>query len=109
MVELKEKIDPNLRLRRIAAGSMLVGLFALALSVWTLFRSATSDNGRGVAVADTSLSAILTRGTLRAGYGGFPPYTVDDPRETNPTARIKGFSVDLIQEISRRAAPPLKV
>jgi ABC-type amino acid transport substrate-binding protein len=110
MAELKERIDATSSFKRMAFVAIIVALLALALAAWSWARShaAVGVNDRSGPV-DTSLSAILARGTLQVGYGGFPPYTFDDPKETDPAARIKGFSIDLIKEIAARTTPPLKV
>jgi len=46
---------------------------------------------------------------MRVGYGAFPPYTILDETERDPDKRLKGFSVDLVNEIAKRQSPPLKV
>lgn len=40
----------------------------------------------------------IEKGELRAGYGGYPPYTQEDPN----TKKVSGFSVDVIEEIGRQ-------
>jgi len=46
---------------------------------------------------------------MRVGYGGFPPYTIIDTQETDPSKKIKGFAADLVAEICQRSVPPMKV
>jgi cystine transport system substrate-binding protein len=57
----------------------------------------------------STLDRINHDGVLRVGYGVWPPYTDVDLNEADPQKQVKGFSVDLIDEIASRADPKLKV
>ena len=85
--------------------ALLVAIMALGL---VLVRQ---PSGTLAPAGDTPmrLERILTAGVVRVGYGGFPPYTVIDLNETDPQKRVTGFSVDLVNEIASRHAPPIRV
>src|SRR3712207_3163250 len=90
--------------------SLIVALLSLVLAGIALARGcrpATVGPSDGVAsTSDDSLSRFLEKGTIKAGYGGFPPYTVIDLNESDADKRVKGFSADLLREIARRHEPP---
>jgi ABC-type amino acid transport substrate-binding protein len=44
------------------------------------------------------IESIDKTGTLRAGYGVFPPFSQEDPR----TGQVSGVSIDIINEIARQ-------
>lgn len=52
---------------------------------------------------------IKKSGVIRVGYGGFPPYTIINVNESDPSKRVTGLSVDLVNDIAKRHSPPLKV
>jgi len=81
--------------------ALVVAIGALGV-VW--FRS---DGGQTIQPTPTrDVASFLEGNELHVGYGGFPPYTVvnvDDLQK--PT----GFSVALVEEMARRATPPIQV
>ena len=56
-----------------------------------------------------ALARVRRQGVLRVAYGGFPPYTIIDLNETDENKRVRGFAVDMIEEIAKRHEPPLKL
>ncbi len=84
----------------VAALSILIALFALLHRTTSSMQAATHD---------IALQRIKREGILRVGYAGFSPYTIIDPKETNPDKRVKGYAADLVDEIAARSVPKLKV
>lgn len=107
MSQLKEPL-PNTNIRLIRIALLFVGI-ATILSIVALLRSGHGVSGSPGDHQESRLQRISRTGVLRVGYGGFPPYTIIDPKETDPNKRVKGFSVDLVNEIAQRQTPPLKV
>ena len=64
-----------------------VGLIALAVPAWA------DDNGH------QAFHRVMDKGVLRCGYYVFPPVTYRDPN----TNELSGFTVDMMNEIGRRA------
>src|SRR5271154_3023129 len=87
----------------VATLSLVLALFNIVI-VWSVV-SRPAVNSRGSAQEQT-LQRIKREGTLRVGYGGFPPYTIVDPQETDANKRIKGFAADIVNEIAARSVPP---
>lgn len=86
--------------------ALAVAICALALAVWGAFR----PNAHGTLMGPASAMARVQRtGVLRVAYGGFPPYTIVDPKEPDANKRVSGFTVDMINEIANRSSPKLKV
>jgi ABC-type amino acid transport substrate-binding protein len=100
--------DCDARTKGLLWGIGAVAFVALILSIIALLRPMRSTQVKSPDRTD-ALSYIANEGILRVGYGGFPPYTVIDPKETDANKRVKGFSVDLVNEIARRNVPPLRV
>ena len=103
---------PNPRMQRLGWGIALLALVSLALSAVALSRSGsatTAASTRNDVAKAFRLQTIVKQGVIRVGYGGYPPYTISDPKETDPNKRVKGFSVDLVAEIAARSTPPLRV
>ena len=91
-----------------------IGVAALAIACLALILGAMAVLRRPVPPVTgpsgtDSLLRVTKSGVLRVGYGGFPPYTIIDPKETDPDHKVKGFSVDVVEELARRASPPLKI
>ncbi len=92
------------------AALVLAGI-SICLSLFILMRPAPAVNAptAGTQRAEGALERIKKTQTMRVGYGGFPPYTIVDPRESDPNKRVSGFTVDMVNEIAKRYVPPLKV
>lgn len=78
---------------------MALALVALVLAGVALLRpvQVALPEASQVATDKTSpLLAALDRGTIVVGYGGYPPYTIEDPA----TGNVSGLSVDLVNEIA---------
>jgi ABC-type amino acid transport substrate-binding protein len=86
--------------------TLAVAIVALVIGVVSLFRQSGSA---GPAGQETALARVHRTGVLRVAYGGFPPYTIVDPNQTDPNKRVSGFTVDMINEIAKRSTPALKV
>ena len=103
---------PDPRLAKSVRGAYGLGALALGLALIGLM-SGRGEKSPGRSAQPDAVVDPMVRvrrdGVLRAGYGGFPPYTVIDARETDPDKRVTGYSVDLVREIARRQTPPLKV
>lgn len=82
---------------------------ALALYAVIGTRPATGTAGTGGSARTSALDRIRAEGVLRAGYGGFPPYTIINLESKDPRKRVTGFAVDMVEEIARRHTPPLRV
>lgn len=85
---------------------------AIALAIGSLgytFFAAHQKLPSNMGKRETALERIKRTGVMRVGYGGFPPYTIVDPREPDPNKRVSGFTVDLVNEIASRMSPPVKL
>lgn len=108
MNELKHAIAQNSGARKISVIAMMFALLSLIVAV--LAYQGNRDTGENnLKNKDNYLAGIVRSGTLRVGYGVFPPYTMVDLNEKNENLRVKGFSVDIVNEIARRHSPPLRV
>jgi len=79
--------------------TLTVAIFALALAAVGLFLPRTARDGVGQVQPESTLQQVVSRGVLRVGYEGYPPYTVTDPA----TGRLSGYSVDLAEYIAQQA------
>lgn len=86
-----------------------IAVAALVLSLISVLIGLREDGGAAAIPQDTALATIRKQRTLRVGYGGFPPYVIIDTNETDRNKRVKGFAVDLVNEIAQRHDPPLQV
>lgn len=92
--------------------SLAIAGLALILSILSLIRVVpTSDSSEHIRPDEpiSALEQVRKTRVIRVGYGGFPPYTIIDPKEADPNNQVSGFVPDLINEIASRAEPPLKV
>lgn len=93
--------------RAIALAAIVISIVSLGGSIYSM------TNRGGAEVAMNRPASVMQRiestGVLRVGYGGFPPYTIVDPKEGDQNRRVKGFVVDMVNEIAARHSPPLKV
>lgn len=80
--------------------SFAMALVALVISGFALSRNFNQPSALSTVSSDPSmLSPILSdlaRGKLVVAYGGYPPYTQEDPK----TGTVTGLSVDLVNEIA---------
>lgn len=75
----------------------VVALAALGLAF--LAYSHQGSSGTQAAAARPGLVENIDRlKKIRAGYGVFPPYTMEDPK----TGKVSGISVDIVNEIGRQ-------
>lgn len=106
---MSQPLDPVARSNspRVAVfTAIVIALAALVLSIWQSTRASTTKAERP---ALTRWQSAKQAGILRVGYGGFPPYTIINPNEADPTKRVTGFCVDLVNAIAQRHVPALKV
>ncbi len=89
----------------ILAPLLVVAIFMLPFLTSCGNHRTVSQTG----AVDSALDRIKRDKVLRVGYGGFPPYTIIDTKETDSNKRVKGFAADLVNEIANRSVPKLKV
>jgi ABC-type amino acid transport substrate-binding protein len=89
---------------RVSAGlpiaSIVLATVALGLASFSVVHhtSVGVTSTTAITARASLLSTIEKNGTIRAGYGVFPPYTQEDPR----TGKVSGVSVDIVEEIARQ-------
>lgn len=109
MSPLTESVD-MINVRRSSKIGLWIAIIAVIAALIAIFITIRTKGATSVGVIQKSkITSIFQSGTLRVGYGGFPPYTIIDPKETDQNKRVSGFSVDLVNEIAARCTPPLKV
>lgn len=87
----------------LAAVALILALYAV------LHRTGDGIWGTASSSEANAMTRIRNEGVLRVGYGIWPPFSIVDEAEPDPTKKLKGFSVDLVNEIARRHSPPLRV
>jgi len=99
--------------RFVSYTALILACISVGVSIYSLTREPLPPSDPSTNVqhqpAQAALERIKKTGIMRVGYGGFPPYTIVDPKETDPNKRISGFAVDMVYEIAKRYSPPLKV
>ena len=75
---------------------VLLAALALTLAVTALLRVG-GEAANGGSERDGILGRIEKTGELHAGYGVYPPYTMEDPN----TGAVTGFSVEIMEQIGR--------
>jgi ABC-type amino acid transport substrate-binding protein len=106
MDKLNENISTN-KTKRNMKISVLVSVLAIIISI-TVYINLLQVKGRinnssnGVEKINAFTEIKKTK-VVRVGYGGFPPYTIINPNEKDPSKRVTGYSVDLINEIANLA------
>jgi L-cystine transport system substrate-binding protein len=110
MSELKHDIS-TIRTKRIQSWTLALAAIAIFLAAIAIIwkPAAPQQSGSGTVAQETALQRIERTGVMRVGYGGFPPYTIINLNNPDPNAQASGYSVDLVDEIAKRANPPLKV
>jgi polar amino acid transport system substrate-binding protein len=88
--------------------TLIIALISLLVSGF-LFMKSKNTTGTTKQQAETSMERIKRTGVLRVGYGGFPPYTIVDLNEKDPNKKVKGFCIDMVNEIASKCTPALKV
>jgi ABC-type amino acid transport substrate-binding protein len=89
-----------LQQRNVALGLWVTALAALLLSIYAAFLDNSGPGPDPAAAADQPglVRSLDEHRVLRVGYGGFPPYTMEDPR----TRQVSGVAVDIMNEIGRQ-------
>ncbi len=87
---------------------LTIAVLSLIISIWSAYFGERQEIKTG-AKQETTLERIKRTGVMRVGYGGFPPYTIVNPNETDPNRRVTGFAADMVNEIASRMEPPVKV
>lgn len=78
--------------------AIILAIVAILLAGWAVVRP-VSPGGGAFALNPSTASPLLKAmdtGTLVVGYGGYPPYTIEDPN----TGKVTGLSVDLVNGIA---------
>ena len=89
---------PDSRRRAFLGGAMAIGAFALA-------GCQKAAGAPGGSTAPAGLVANIDKfGKIRAGYGGFPPYTIEDPA----SGKVSGICIDIVNEIARQLGVPVE-
>jgi ABC-type amino acid transport substrate-binding protein len=86
--------------------AIALALLSLLISGYVLIRDRQAPPARGF---DSRWTRIKRAGVLRVGYGGYPPYTIVSSDTGKAAQPVTGFSVDLVNAIAGKTAPPLKV
>ena len=81
----------------------LVALAALLLAFFA-YRNAGPAAPQGAANRPGLVENIDRLKKIRAGYGVFPPYTIEDPK----TGKVSGISVDIVNEMGRELGVPVE-
>lgn len=106
---LQERLDDRGR-QIIAYTGLALAALALAVSIYAFVSGGRGESRpSGAPVGESTFGRIQRTGVLRAGYGGFPPYTIVDPSQPDPNMRVRGFVVDMVAQIASRHVPPLRV
>jgi ABC-type amino acid transport substrate-binding protein len=79
--------------------AIFLAALAIIISVYSLTKRSTSA---GPAAAYHEIPGLLEQidknGVINAGYGVYPPYTMEDPN----TKQVTGFSIDIIEEVAKQ-------
>jgi ABC-type amino acid transport substrate-binding protein len=106
---VNERFDPVAQ-RPTASSSSII---AIALAIVALLASgillARQRSSASISVPTDRWARIKQSGILRAGYGGYPPYTIISTKGGSIGPPVTGFSVDLVNAIASRTSPALKV
>ena len=79
--------------------ALVLAIISIVISIYiyTLIIKSTEINN----VSNNKIHGLLDRieetGKIHAGYGVYPPYTIEDPN----TKKVSGFSIELIQHIAK--------
>lgn len=92
-------MDSQSHLKNTSWTSVLA-MVALVLAVLGLFLPRPRGDGVSTQNQAPTLDAIRHSETLRIGFEGYPPYTIQDPRNSS----LSGYSVDLANSIAHEAS-----
>lgn len=90
-------------IQRATMLALVMSAISLVLAIYLLFSGKGNDNN--AAVQSNDALPFKRTGVLRVGYGGFPPYTIVNPNESDPNRRVSGYAVDIVNEIASRMQP----
>lgn len=83
--------------RHVGSLAVAVALIALLVSIYSFLRTSQDDRPAQTHTQIPGLvETILNDGVINAGYGVYPPYTLEDPN----TQGVSGFSVEIIERIA---------
>jgi ABC-type amino acid transport substrate-binding protein len=102
---LEHRVSPR---SPLAYAALALSIAALMLAVFATWRASRAE-APGATQPESTFAKIKRERLLRVGYGPFPPYTIINANEQDPSKRVSGFCVDMINEIARRQEPPWKV
>jgi polar amino acid transport system substrate-binding protein len=86
-----------------------LSIIAVILALLALLGKSQSPIGNNPPNTPSSLEQTKRGRKLRVGYGPFPPYTIIDPNQSDPSKQVSGLCVDMINEIASRQTPPWQV
>lgn len=87
-----EKASQN---RPLAAISIIIACIAVIISIFAFSRAKRQTVASSAEAAAGILDKIKESGELHAGYGVYPPYSIEDPT----TKEVSGYSIDIIESI----------
>jgi cyclohexadienyl dehydratase len=85
------------KISRASLAAVSIAVLALILSLFALIQRGP-QNETSAPAASGLLTTLDRDRVIRAGYGVFPPFTVEDPT----TGQVSGISVDIVEEIARQ-------
>lgn len=77
--------------------AIFLSIIAVIAACASFLRNPVSPGSSGAGHVPGLLARIETAGELHAGYGVYPPYTMEDPN----TRLVSGFSVDVVEQIAK--------
>jgi ABC-type amino acid transport substrate-binding protein len=77
--------------------AFVLALIALVFSLLLFFQKPNSSKNISSNKIPGLLERIEETGKIHAGYGIYPPYTMEDPN----SKKVSGFSIDLINQIAK--------
>lgn len=90
----------NIPVKKTNIRTNIALVLSIAAILTSLYFWVLKNNTVNVSIGNTIpgiLENIDESGILHAGYGVYPPYTIEDPN----TKEVSGFSIDLINHISK--------
>lgn len=85
------------RLTLLSVAALVISIAALIFSVVGIDRHPQDHGVVPTASSQGMLARIERTGVLHAGYGVYPPYTIEDPN----TRAVTGFSVEILEQIAK--------
>ena len=77
--------------------SLILSVLSLIIVLYLFYQRPSNKNDNIQTRIPGLLEMIEETGKIHAGYGVYPPYTIEDPN----TKEVSGFSIDLINHIAK--------